>query len=276
MVGPSPYKYASFRELRAVLGRPYLVCRPCRRFVALGKWLDGRDSRTTTFSCSACGGEGEVVLEDPAREGLQHDPRPNPPRHRLAFIRLRAMHQLAAAGAGFGRREAPRESRPPTSKPHYERAPKFLLKPMPFRTFGELLPLALALVVHCPGCHAQVPVEIGERLAPHRWGRVRFTCRRTRYNGTPCGSRGHLYLKPVAPLDPDTQLVSMECARCLPPWFAQDVQLERFPWSSAPIDTSRERYRCPGCGGQVRATFHGKPDRSGPVASHLLAPPPTF
>jgi hypothetical protein len=76
MVGPSPYRYASFAELRAVMGGAWLVCRPCRRFVPVGRWLDARDSRRTTFSCSVCGGDGDVVLEDPAKEGLQHDPRP--------------------------------------------------------------------------------------------------------------------------------------------------------------------------------------------------------
>jgi hypothetical protein len=88
LVGPNPYRLHSFRELRVVMGRPFVVCKPCRRFVPLGNWLDDRDSRTTTFSCSVCGAAGDVVFEDPAREGLQHDPRPNPPRHQMAALRL--------------------------------------------------------------------------------------------------------------------------------------------------------------------------------------------
>jgi hypothetical protein len=70
LAGPNPYSVHSFLELRKVTGRPYVVCRPCRRFVPLGAWLHSRDTRTTTFSCSVCGGDGDVVLKDPAREGL--------------------------------------------------------------------------------------------------------------------------------------------------------------------------------------------------------------
>jgi len=44
----------------------------------------------------------------------------------------------------------------------------------------------------------------------------------------------------------------MECGRCPTPWFAERIQLGRPPWSLAPIDAGKERYRCPGCGGQVR------------------------
>jgi hypothetical protein len=40
VVGPSPYKYASFAELRAVQGPPGSFCRSCHRFVPLGRWLD--------------------------------------------------------------------------------------------------------------------------------------------------------------------------------------------------------------------------------------------
>ncbi len=106
-----------------------------------------------------------------------------------------------------------------------------------------------------------------ERLAPHQWGHVRFTCNRTRYNGYLCGSQGHLRLEPVEPMSPDEAFVSMECCGCAAPWFAERAQLGRPPWSLAPIDTGKERYRCPGCGGQVRATFHG-------IAGHLLNPRP--
>lgn len=53
MVGPSPYKYASFAELRAVLGPAWIVCRSCHRFVPLGRWLNRRGSRTTVVRRSA-------------------------------------------------------------------------------------------------------------------------------------------------------------------------------------------------------------------------------
>jgi hypothetical protein len=251
------------------MGRPYVVCRPCRRFVALGTWLDGRDTRTTTFSCSVCGGDGDVMLEDPAKDGLQHDPRPKPIRHRLAALRLRALHAL---NDPLGHKTAARETLPQRHRPYLERMPRFRLKPMPFKTFGELPALGLALSVYSPACYTTVPREIDERLAPHPWGRVRFTCSRTRYNGYLCASRGHLQLEPVEPMSPDEPFVSMECGGCAAPWFAERVQLTRSPWSLAPIDAGKERYRCPGCGGQVRTTFHGKPSKAGKIASHLLDP----
>ena len=66
MAGPNPYPVHSFLELRKVMGRPYVVCRRCRRFVTVGAWLDRRDARTTTFSYSVCGGDGNLVLGDEA------------------------------------------------------------------------------------------------------------------------------------------------------------------------------------------------------------------
>ena len=45
--------------------------------------------------------------------------------------------------------------------------------------------------------------------------------------------------------------VSMSCSRCLPPWEANDVQLDQPSRSTAPIDIATERQRRPGCGGQV-------------------------
>jgi hypothetical protein len=65
----------------------------------------------------------------------------------------------------------------------------------------------------------------------------------------------------------------MECGGCLPAWFAESVQLGRPPWSLDPLDTRSERYRCPGCGGQVRTTFHGDAvDFGKSFARHLLTP----
>jgi len=272
LAGPNPYPVHSFLELRKVMGRAYVVCRPCRRFVPLGRWLDARDTRKTTFSCSVCGGDGDVVLEDPAKEGLQHDPRPNPIRHQMAALRLRALHAL---NDPVGHKAAARETLPQRNKPYLERMPRFRLKPMPFRTFGELPALGLALSIYCPACYTAVPREIDGRLAPHRWGHVRFTCSQTRYNGYLCGSWGHLHLDPVEPISADEPFVSMECGRCPTPWFAERIQLGRPPWSLAPIDAGKERYRCPGCGGQVRMTFHGRPSKGGRSGGHSRGPEQT-
>jgi len=149
--------------------------------------------------------------------------------------------------------------------------PRYALKPMPFATFGELPALGLALTVWCSGCKSFRPLEIGEALAGRRFGRVRFRCTRRRYDGAICGSRGHPQIAPAAPIDRNGPFVSLECARCLPPWCATDVILSRLPWSLARLDTRTERYRCPGCGGQVRATFH-RGDRETLIAGHLLRP----
>lgn len=227
--------------------------------------LDARDSRITTFSCLLCGDAGDVVLEDPAKEGLQHDPRPNPIRHRLAALRLRTLHALDPSG-----HKAARETLPQRTKPYLERVPRYPLKPMPFKTFGELPALGLALSIYCPRCYTTVLREIDGRLAPHRWGCVRFTCSRTRYNGYVCASRGHLHLGPIEPMSPDEPFVSMECGGRAAPWFAERVQFGRPPWTLAPIDSAKERYRCPGGGGRVRTTFHGKLEKQGGDAGHLF------
>jgi hypothetical protein len=130
------------------------------------------------------------------------------------------------------------------------------------------------LVLYCPACYTTVPREIDGRLAPHRWDRVRFTCSRTRYNGYPGASWGHLHLESFEPALPGEPFVSMECGRCPTLWFAERVQLGRPPWTLAPIEIGKERYRCPGCGGRVRMTFHGKPVEDGRIAGYLLAPRP--
>jgi hypothetical protein len=41
-----------------------------------------------------CGGDGDVVLEGPAKEGLQHDPWLNPILGWIAALRLRTLHTL--------------------------------------------------------------------------------------------------------------------------------------------------------------------------------------
>ena len=36
LAGPNPYPVHSFLELRKIMGRPYVVCRPCQRFFPVG------------------------------------------------------------------------------------------------------------------------------------------------------------------------------------------------------------------------------------------------
>ena len=77
------------------MGRVYVTCEPCRRFVGIGAWLDDRDTRTASFSCSVCGGAGALVFEDPAKRGLQFDLLPNPVRHAAVALRLKHIRELA-------------------------------------------------------------------------------------------------------------------------------------------------------------------------------------
>ena len=79
------------------------------------------------------------------------------------------------------------------------------------------------------------------------------------------GGLGHPHIVPEAAIERGMAFVSLNCPRCVPPWSASPVEIDRPPWSTAPINTRSERYRCPACGGQVRATFHGN-TRRGPSA----------
>lgn len=75
---------------------------------------------------------------------------------------------------------------------------------------------------------------------------------------------------------PEMRFLTLTCPRCVPPSTARDVVLDGLPWCAAPIDPATKRYRCPACGGQVRATFHG--GSGGAVKAfgdHLLTPLPS-
>lgn len=254
MAGPNPYELHSFRELRAVMGRAYVVCRPCHRFVSVGAWLDARDTRLVTFSCTVCGGIGELTVEDPAKQGLQYDLRPNPARHPDVAARRQHMQQLANP---FGRRPTVvRELLPQSERTKFVPEPHYRLKAMPFATFGELAGLGLVLEIWCSTCKSSRPVTIGDRIAARPFGRARFTCSAAHYDGVVCGGLGHPHIMPAVPIGRGVAFVSLACPRCVPPWSASPVELDRPPWSNAPIDIGTERYRCPACGGQVVATFH--------------------
>lgn len=70
MVGPNPHRLHSFGELDAIMGRCWVVCRSCRRYATVpANALKDRDTRETTFSCSVCGGAGQLVIDDPHKAG---------------------------------------------------------------------------------------------------------------------------------------------------------------------------------------------------------------
>jgi len=237
------------------MGRVYVVCQPCRRYVGVGSWLDGLDSRVTTFSCSVCGRPGTLSYEDPTKEGLQHDLRANPLRHPEVAARLKHMERRVGP---FGRRPTVvRELLPQSERTRFVPEPRYRLKRMPFGTFGDLMGAGLMLEVWCSSCKNSRAVEVGVQLAGRRFGGVRFVCAGRRHDGQPCGGLGHPHIVPLRVIETREAFASLNCPRCVPPWSASPVQFDRPPWSAAPIDTAKERYRCPACGGQVRATFHG-------------------
>jgi len=128
------------------MGRAWVVCHPCLRFVEL-RLRDGRDTRVTTFSCCLCGREGKLTFDDPAKQGLQYDPRPRPLRHPDRVLRLQ---QIALLNNSFGHRAPVREDLPQRETPRFESAPRYRLKPMPFRTLGKALAASLVVKVYCP------------------------------------------------------------------------------------------------------------------------------
>jgi hypothetical protein len=117
LAGPNLYQLHSFRELRAVMGRVYVVCESCRRYVGVGGWLDNLDSRIVSFSCSVCGRPGKLTFDDPVKDGLQHDMRANPTRHPEVAARLQHMRHRANP---FGRRLTVVHELLPTSNPQFE------------------------------------------------------------------------------------------------------------------------------------------------------------
>ena len=261
MAGPNPYEIHSFRELRAVMGRVYVVCEPCGRYVGVGAWLDNLDSRLVTFSCTVCGRPGKLTFDDPAGSGLQHDLRANPARHPEVAARLEHLQQLASP---FARRPTVvRELLPQSERTKFVAEPRYRLRPLPFRTFGDLSRASLVLEVWCSSCKNSRPVAIGKGFASRLLGSVRFSCRGRRHDGEPCGGLGHPHIVPLQAIEAKKAFASLNCPRCVPPWSASPVQFHRPPWDQAPIDTATERYQCPACGGQVRATFHGIAQKSG-------------
>lgn len=237
-----------------MFGRVYVVCQPCQRFVGVGAWLDGLDTRVVTFSCAVCGGPGKLTFEDPAKAGLQHDLRANPPRHASAAARF---HQAQAIASQRGRKPViVRDLLPQNERPRFVPEPRYRLRPMPFSMFGELPRFGLALKVWCSTCKSSRAVQINDRLAGQRFGALRFTCNAQRHDGAICQGIGHPHVVPLAAIDRRDGFISLSCPRCVPPWTASPVVLSTSPWVTEPLDVTMERYSCPGCGGQVVATFH--------------------
>jgi hypothetical protein len=93
MVGPFRGVPYSFGALRKVLGPLWVRCDVCRRYARLhlGE-LRNVDYRTKTFSCSICGSDGAMALEEPCKdtgmEDYRLDQRVDPQHHPAAVKRL--------------------------------------------------------------------------------------------------------------------------------------------------------------------------------------------
>jgi len=93
VVGPWPHKPYTFRAVQRILGDTFVVCWACRRYIRLGMaGVADRDTRTTSFSCSKCGGTGDATLNDPSKDqttaDVKLDPVESPQRHPRAVRRL--------------------------------------------------------------------------------------------------------------------------------------------------------------------------------------------
>jgi hypothetical protein len=107
MVGPFRGVPYSFGALRKVFGPLWVRCDVCRRYARLhlGE-LHDVDSRTKTFSCSICGSDGAMALEEPCKdtgmEDYRLDQRVNPQHHPAAVKRLTNPRQLRPIRYGGG------------------------------------------------------------------------------------------------------------------------------------------------------------------------------
>ncbi len=265
MAGLNPYRLYSFRELRAVMGQAWVVCRPCLRFVDL-RVADDRDTRATTFSCCLCGREGQLAFEDPAGNGLQYDPRDQPQRHPHRILRLQ---QIARLAGPLSPRKVVREDLPQQASSPLEPMPRYRLKGMPFHTLGHVIDAGLVVTVYCPRCRRYARPKVPPSAVERCFATAVFRCQRVvqRWSAVPpevCRTRGSLALEPVERIAPGSVItrVSLTCSRC--GWQISDVREDRLPWRDHPIDSSTERYRCPGCGGVVVGQWHTRAAMRGP------------
>jgi hypothetical protein len=93
MVGPFRGVPYSFGALRKTFGPLWVRCDVCRRYARLLlRDLRDVDYRTKTFSCSICGADGAMALEEPCKdagmEDYRLDQRVDPKHHPAAVRRM--------------------------------------------------------------------------------------------------------------------------------------------------------------------------------------------
>jgi hypothetical protein len=101
MVGRFPGVPYSFGALRKTFGPHWIRCDVCRRYARLLlRELRDVDYRTKTFSCSICGADGAVTLNEPCKdrgmEDYRLDQRVDPQHHPAAVKRLAKSSRQAA------------------------------------------------------------------------------------------------------------------------------------------------------------------------------------
>lgn len=272
MAGPNPYRVHSFEELR-YFGRTWLVCEPCRRFAIVpASRLKGRDTRTTTFSCSVCGGPSKIINEDPGIGGrLQFDPRENPQHHPEATLRLRLNAELARMGLERRHGKIAREDLPQArlERPKPLPTPTYKPKPFPVQTFGDIAAWGLEVKVQCSSCHHKTPLDIGENLKALPMLGTRLRCTRIIPGNAAapdrvCGGRGSLYMSPSDQqgVVPHERFVEVLCFHFDHPagFVASYLVLDRPPWQHAL--GRHEKFTCPGCHRIMRHTWHAADQRS--------------
>jgi hypothetical protein len=133
-----------------------------------------------------------------------------------------------------------------------------MLRELPFKTIGDVARCGLELHVYCPRCHAtrRQPIDIDESLHEHNFAKAKFRCRSGRANGEVCGCPGAPQIRPtkLLPVGGKVTLAFLHCRRCV--WQIDQVQLDQPPWSASTLGRG-DRYRCPGCLGQVDWHIHG-------------------
>jgi hypothetical protein len=75
-----------------------------------------------------------------------------------------------------------------------------MLRPLPFRTFGEIAALGLELTVHCSSCSREAKLDPTDERLRHRCfagARLRCTAMIQRYTrpSSTCGQPGYLYIR---------------------------------------------------------------------------------
>jgi hypothetical protein len=92
------------------------------------------------------------------------------------------------------------------------------LRPLPFKTFGEIAALGLKATVYCSACHEHRPIDLGaEHLRDRCFATTRFRCTKIRYTGNVCGCAGSVEIDPsvLLPVGGKDTLAFLSCSTCL-------------------------------------------------------------